>query len=73
MKLFDVLILTIPFKIFNLVIAVIPAYFLWNWIIPDIFSLPEISLLQTFGLIILIQCFISRGFISLNTEQIRHD
>ena len=73
MKLFEVLILTIPFKIINLVIVVFPAYFLWNWIIPDIFSLPEISLLQTLGLTILIQCFISRGFISLNTEQIRHE
>jgi hypothetical protein len=68
MKLYEVLILTIPIKILNLLIAVIPAYFLWNWIIPDIFSLPEIGLVQMTGLIILIQCIISKGFISVNTE-----
>ncbi|MFT6263990.1 MAG: hypothetical protein ACJAWS_000122 [Oleiphilaceae bacterium] len=68
MKLYEVIILTIPVKIFNLIISVIPAYFLWNWIVPDIFALPEIELLQMTGLIILIQCIISRGFISVNTE-----
>ena len=68
MKLYEVILLTLPVKILNLVISAIPAYFLWNWIIPDIFSLPEIEFVQMVGLIILIQCFISRGFIS-----IRHD
>ena len=68
MKLYEVIILTIPVKIFNLIISVIPAYFLWNCIVPDIFALPEIELLQMTGLIILIQCIISRGFISVNTE-----
>ena len=68
MKLYEIMILTIPVKTFNLVISVIPAYFLWNWIVPVIFSLPEIGLLQMTGLIILIQCIISRGFISVNTE-----
>jgi hypothetical protein len=68
MKLHEAIILTIPFKILNLVIAGVPAYFLWNWVIPDIFSLPEISLFQTLGLTILSQCFISSGFISLNSD-----
>jgi hypothetical protein len=68
MKLYEVIILTIPVKILNLIISVIPAYFLWNWIIPDIFPLPEVSLLQMTGLIILIQCIISRGFISVNAD-----
>lgn len=68
MKLSEIIILAIPFKILNLIIAIIPAYFLWNWIIPDIFSLPEIGLLQMTGLVILIQCITSRGFISVNTD-----
>lgn len=68
MKLYEALILTIPIKIFNLVIAVIPAYFLWNWIVPDIFSLPKIGLFQMLGLIILVQCIISKGYISVNSE-----
>ncbi|MDG1751812.1 MAG: hypothetical protein P8I03_09160 [Thalassotalea sp.] len=70
MKLYEVMILTIPVKIFNLIIAVIPAYFLWNWIIPDIFTLPEIGLLQMTGLIILIQCIISKVFFSVNTDTV---
>ncbi len=68
MKLYEVILLTLPVKVFNLVISVIPAYFLWNWIIPDIFSLPEIELVQMVGLIILIQCIISRGFFSVNAD-----
>ena len=68
MKLYEVILLTLPVKILNLVISVIPAYFLWNWIIPDIFSLPEIELVQMAGLIILIQCIISRGFISISPD-----
>jgi hypothetical protein len=66
MKLHEAIILTIPVKALNLMIAVIPGYFLWNWIIPDIFSLPEIGLVQMMGLIILIQCLMSKGFISIN-------
>ena len=68
MKLYEVILLTLPVKILNIVISVIPAYFLWNWIIPDIFSLPEIELVQMAGLIILIQCIISRGFISIRPD-----
>lgn len=68
MKLYELIILTIPIKMLNLIISVIPAYFIWNWIIPDIFSLPEIGFLQMTGLIILIQCMISRGFMSINTD-----
>jgi hypothetical protein len=68
MKLYEAIIVTIPFKIFNLIIAALPAYFIWNWIVPDVFSLPEIGLFQMLGLIILIQCFMGRGFISLNSD-----
>ncbi|GAA5133035.1 hypothetical protein [Thalassotalea piscium] len=68
MKLYEVIILSIPVKILNLIISVIPAYFLWNWIVPDIFSLPEMGLLQMTGLFILIQCLIGRGFISVNAD-----
>jgi len=68
MKLYEVILLTLPVKFLNLVISVIPAYFIWNWIIPDIFSLPEIGLFQMAGLVILIQCITSSGFISVNTE-----
>lgn len=34
-------------------IAAIPLYFLWNWLMPDIFSLPTISYWQAWGLYLL--------------------
>lgn len=33
----------------------IPLYFLWNWLMPVIFGLPKISLLQSLGL-----CFLAK-------------
>jgi len=35
------------------IIAVIPTWLLWNWLMPVIFGLPEITILQAFGLLIL--------------------
>ena len=32
------------------IIMTIPVYFLWNWLMPEIFDLKEITLLQAFGL-----------------------
>ena len=68
MKFHEVIILVMPVTALNLIISVFPAYYLWNWIIPDVFSLPEISLLQVLGLIVLIKCFKSRGIFSVNTD-----
>lgn len=31
----------------------VPVYFLWNWLMPAIFGLKEITLLQALGLMIL--------------------
>lgn len=31
----------------------IPLYFMWNWLVPDIFNLPTITFLQSIGLNIL--------------------
>ena len=33
-----------------IVIASLPFWLLWNWLMPDIFGLPNITLLQSFGL-----------------------
>ena len=30
--------------------ASLPIWFLWNWLMPDLFALPSINLLQAFGL-----------------------
>lgn len=34
-------------------IFVVPAWLLWNWLVPVIFGLPEVSLLQCLGLMLL--------------------
>ena len=31
----------------------IPTWILWNWLVPDIFGLQNITLLQSFGLLLL--------------------
>jgi len=36
-------------------IFAIPVYFLWNWIIPQVFGLPELTLFQAWGMLTLCQ------------------
>jgi len=38
------------------VMGFIPVWLLWNWLLPNIFSLPEISIYQSAGLVALISC-----------------
>ena len=33
-----------------ILISSVPFYLLWNWLIPPIFGLPKITLIQSFGL-----------------------
>ncbi len=37
-----------------------PVKWLWNWLCPTIFSLPEISALQAWGLVFLLQLILPR-------------
>lgn len=37
-------------------IATVPTWLLWNWLMPEIFGLPEIGLTQSFGLLLLSSC-----------------
>ncbi len=39
------------------IVAVVPAWILWNWLVPPIFGLPEIDFLQCFGLLLLVGIF----------------
>ncbi len=49
------IIVTIMMVIVTSLIAAIPVYFLWNWLIPDIFGLTTISFIQAVGLCFLVQ------------------
>lgn len=35
------------------IVAAIPTYFLWNWLMPEIFGLKTITFLQAWGLLFL--------------------
>ena len=49
----------IMFFVVGLVLS-IPLCLLWNWLMPFIFGLPELNLLQTFGLSVLISLLAPR-------------
>ena len=38
-------------------LAALPAWLLWNWLMPQIFGLPELSLIECFGLLVLVGIF----------------
>lgn len=35
-------------------------YFIWNWLIPDIFSLRSIGLLESLGLVLMSRCLFNQ-------------
>jgi len=43
------------------ILAGMPIFFLWNWLMPEIFDLPSISFLQAIGLSVLSSCLFSRS------------
>ena len=47
----------------------IPMCLMWNWLMPFIFGLPKLNILQTFGLSILINMLTSK--LDINTESAR--
>ncbi|RJY13016.1 hypothetical protein D5R81_11935 [Parashewanella spongiae] len=55
MKLYEIALLFLAFVSANLLISAVPVYLLWNWVVPDLFSLPHIGFLQASGLVLLIQ------------------
>ncbi|MFR1685785.1 MAG: hypothetical protein ACLSVX_01230 [Massilimicrobiota timonensis] len=46
-------VLIIILLVFFALLTGIPVYFLWNWLMPEIFGLTEITLLQAIGLSLL--------------------
>ena len=40
-------------------IGALPVWMLWNWLMPNIFSLPAVTLAQAFGLLLLSGFFFS--------------
>lgn len=50
------------------VILAIPTMLLWNWLMPDIFGLPKVGLLQALGLNILSSILLKSGSSSFNKK-----
>lgn len=54
--------------ILSYLIGALIAYFLWNRLMPTIFNLPKITLLQGLGMIILFRLFISPSTVKFKGE-----
>ena len=44
----------------TIIVLSVPMMYLWNWLMPFIFGLPELNLLQTIGLSVLINMLVSK-------------
>jgi hypothetical protein len=53
MKLSTIIAWAIALSIAVSVFYSIPVWFLWNWLMPEVFGLPKISFVQAFGICIL--------------------
>ncbi len=53
--------------IFIVALISLPVMWLWNWLMPVIFGLPEIALWQTVGLLFLIRFLFGQGSVKLNS------
>lgn len=47
----------------------VPVMLLWNWVMPDIFNLPQINLGQSFGLSMLSCCLFNWGGASSKSKK----
>lgn len=65
MKVFLALITSVVVTIISAIIFGTIVMLVWNWIVPDIFGLTKITLLQAWGLTLLIRLLLD-GKISIN-------
>jgi hypothetical protein len=51
--------LTILIAVLLAILFALPAMLLWNWLMPDLFCLRPLNLLEAWGLVVLTKLFIS--------------
>lgn len=51
----SIILLSLAVCAVNILLIWVPVYLLWNWLVPTIFGLPEISFIQALGLIGLVK------------------
>jgi len=59
MKAFTMLSMIILTGLVFVIIMTLPLWILWNWLVPSIFSLREINLVEAFGLLIMAKIMFS--------------
>ncbi len=57
MSFTEYVLITIVMVLVYAVIFTVPTYFVWNWLMPDIFHLKEINIWQAFGIVLLSKMF----------------
>ena len=53
---------------FVAVVSAVPTYFLWNWIMPEMFGLKTITFWQAWGIILLSGILFKSGILSKNSS-----
>ena len=53
MKLFGIVVYIVMYMVFTAAIMSLPVMLLWDWLMPKIFGLPEITWFQAWGLLFL--------------------
>ncbi len=49
---------------------VVPSWFLWNWLMPEIFGLPEIGFIECFGMLLLARMLFGKTLkVNLETDR----
>ena len=64
LKSFEPLLKALGLVIVIILITVFPAMWLWNWLMPTIFGLKEITFWQTIGLQILLHILLPKSYSS---------
>ena len=56
-----IVVIAIAVAVLAAVILTIPVYYLWNWLMPEIFGLTTLDFWQAFGISLLSGCLFQRG------------
>ena len=51
------------------VLASVPVFFLWNWLMPDLFGLPTVTFWQALGLSLLCSCLFCKTASKKETKE----
>ncbi len=59
MDFFEYLLITVGVILLHTILFFVPTYFIWNWIISDIFQLREIGIFEAIGIVFFVKILFS--------------